>query len=97
MPDTVATESAHFEEKYRRLINRRGRLEMLVDIRAPEIIIRNERRMLNAAVDDLFVDADVEDIISFVGAGVFASYFNYVVGTAIEFSAENATGDALGA
>ncbi len=105
MPDTTATGSAHsmgfavpnFEEKYRRVINRRGRLEQLVEMRAPEIIIRNERRMLKAAVDDLFDGADVDDIVSFVGAGVFTNYFNYIAGTQIESLALNVTGDALGA
>ncbi len=90
--DTATTHSAHhialmaadLEEKYRRVINRRGRLEQLVEMRAPEIVIRNERRMLKAAVDDLFV-----------GAGAFTNYFDYIAGTAIESPAMNATGDAL--
>ena len=90
--DTATTHGAHhialtaadLEEKYRRVINRRGRLEQLVEMRAPEIVIRNERRMLKAAVDDLFV-----------GAGVFTNYFDYIAGTAIESPAMNATGDAL--
>jgi DNA-directed RNA polymerase subunit beta' len=39
---------------YRRVINRNTRLKRLVDLRAPEIIIRNEKRMLQEAVDALF-------------------------------------------
>ena len=70
MPHTVATESVHFEEKYRRVINRRGRLELLVEMQAPEIIIRNERRMLKAAAEDVFDSIDIEEVSYSVWAGV---------------------------
>ncbi len=39
---------------YRRVINRNSRLKRLMDLEAPEIIIRNEKRMLQEAVDALF-------------------------------------------
>ncbi len=39
---------------YRRVINRNSRLKRLMDLDAPEIIIRNEKRMLQEAVDALF-------------------------------------------
>ena len=39
---------------YRRVINRNNRLKKLIDLGAPEIIIRNEKRMLQEAVDALF-------------------------------------------
>jgi len=39
---------------YRRVINRNNRLKRLQDLNAPEIIIRNERRMLQEAIDALF-------------------------------------------
>src|SRR3989338_492801 len=39
---------------YRRVINRNNRLKRLMDLKAPEIIIRNEKRMLQEAVDALF-------------------------------------------
>src|SRR5574338_335479 len=39
---------------YRRVINRNNRLKRLMELRAPEIIIRNEKRMLQEAVDALF-------------------------------------------
>ncbi len=39
---------------YRRVINRNQRLKRLVDLSAPEIIVRNEKRMLQEAVDALF-------------------------------------------
>src|SRR4051812_13661000 len=39
---------------YRRIINRNNRLKKLVDLNAPEVIIRNEKRMLQQSVDALF-------------------------------------------
>src|SRR5206468_2508702 len=39
---------------YRRVINRNNRLKKLMDIKAPEVILRNEKRMLQEAVDALF-------------------------------------------
>src|SRR5213076_1011312 len=38
---------------YRRVINRNNRLKRLMELRAPEIITRNEKRMLQEAVDSL--------------------------------------------
>ena len=38
---------------YRRVINRNNRLRRLLDLRAPEIIVRNEKRMLQESVDSL--------------------------------------------
>jgi DNA-directed RNA polymerase subunit beta' len=38
---------------YRRIINRNNRLKKLIDLNAPEVIIRNEKRMLQQAVDSL--------------------------------------------
>ncbi|MFH1231696.1 MAG: DNA-directed RNA polymerase subunit beta' [Planctomycetota bacterium] len=39
---------------YRRLINRNNRLKKLIELNAPEVIIRNEKRMLQQALDSLF-------------------------------------------
>src|SRR5471032_1448068 len=39
---------------YRRVINRNNRLKRLIELRAPDIIIRNEKRMLQESVDALF-------------------------------------------
>ena len=39
---------------YRRVVNRDNRLKRLIELRAPDIIIRNEKRMLQEAVDALF-------------------------------------------
>jgi DNA-directed RNA polymerase subunit beta' len=46
--------SSDLNELYRRLINRNNRLKRLMDLGAPEIIIRNEKRMLQESVDALF-------------------------------------------
>ncbi len=45
--------TADFNDLYRRVITRNNRLRQLIDIRAPEVILRNEKRMLQEAVDAL--------------------------------------------
>jgi len=46
--------TSDLNDLYRRLINRNNRLKKLIDLNAPEVIIRNEKRMLQQAVDALF-------------------------------------------
>jgi DNA-directed RNA polymerase subunit beta' len=46
--------TSDLNDLYRRVINRNNRLKKLIDIRAPEVILRNEKRMLQEAVDALF-------------------------------------------
>ncbi len=55
----VLLESGNFatsdlNDLYRRIINRNNRLKKLQDLNAPEVIVRNEKRMLQQAVDALF-------------------------------------------
>ncbi|HHT9119276.1 MAG TPA: DNA-directed RNA polymerase subunit beta' [Candidatus Hypogeohydataceae bacterium YC41] len=55
----VLLESGNFatsdlNDLYRRIINRNNRLKKLMELNAPEVIIRNEKRMLQQAVDSLF-------------------------------------------
>jgi DNA-directed RNA polymerase subunit beta' len=55
----VLLESGNFatsdlNDLYRRIINRNNRLKKLIDLNAPEVIIRNEKRMLQQAMDALF-------------------------------------------
>ncbi len=45
--------TSDLNDLYRRVINRNNRLKRLIDLNAPEIIIRNEKRMLQEAVDAL--------------------------------------------
>ena len=46
--------SSDLNDLYRRLINRNNRLKRLIELNAPEVIIRNEKRMLQQSVDALF-------------------------------------------
>ncbi len=46
--------TSDLNDLYRRVINRNNRLRRLIDLRAPDIIIRNEKRMLQESVDALF-------------------------------------------
>ncbi len=46
--------SSDLNDLYRRVINRNNRLKYLLEISAPEVIVRNEKRMLQEAVDALF-------------------------------------------
>ncbi len=46
--------TSDLNDLYRRIINRNSRLKKLVDLNAPEVIIQNEKRMLQQAVDALF-------------------------------------------
>lgn len=46
--------TSDLNELYRRVINRNNRLKRLIELKAPEIIIRNEKRMLQESVDALF-------------------------------------------
>ena len=45
--------TSDLNDLYRRVINRNNRLKRLIEYRAPEIIVRNEKRMLQEAVDAL--------------------------------------------
>ena len=46
--------TSDLNDLYRRVINRNNRLKRLLDLGAPEIIVNNEKRMLQEAVDSLF-------------------------------------------
>ena len=46
--------TSDLNDLYRRVINRNNRLKKLLELKAPEIIVRNEKRMLQEAVDALF-------------------------------------------
>jgi len=51
--ETGTYASSDLNDLYRRVINRNNRLKKLIEFRAPEIILRNEKRMLQEAVDAL--------------------------------------------
>ncbi len=46
--------TSDLNDLYRRVINRNNRLKKLLELKAPEVIVRNEKRMLQEAVDALF-------------------------------------------
>jgi DNA-directed RNA polymerase subunit beta' len=52
--DAVRFATSDLNDLYRRVINRNNRLKRLLDLGAPEIIVNNEKRMLQEAVDALF-------------------------------------------
>lgn len=106
MPDAAAITSGanqtelavlDLEEKYGLVVKRGGRLKQLIKMRAPGIVVRNEKRMLKAAMDDLFDDAEVEEIISRIGAGAVTSFLSYIIETEIRTPAVAAAGDSLAA
>ena len=53
-PDGGRFATSDLNDLYRRVINRNNRLKRLIELRAPDIIIRNEKRMLQESVDALF-------------------------------------------
>ena len=46
--------TSDLNDLYRRVINRNNRLKRLIELNAPEIMLNNEKRMLQEAVDSLF-------------------------------------------
>ncbi len=77
--------SVDFNDLYRRVINRNDRLKRLIELRAPEIIVRNEKRMLQEAVAALFDHGEIVDIIAHLGVNVFTTCFNHITGTEFDF------------
>ncbi|MCF0234705.1 MAG: DNA-directed RNA polymerase subunit beta' [Thermoguttaceae bacterium] len=57
MLDSGAFATSDLNDLYRRIINRNNRLKRLVELNAPDVIIRNEKRMVQQAVDALFDNA----------------------------------------
>src|SRR5690554_3470987 len=53
--------TSDLNDLYRRVINRNNRLKRLLELHAPEIIVRNEKRMLQEAVDALFDNGRSEE------------------------------------
>jgi DNA-directed RNA polymerase beta' subunit len=67
------------------VINRNDRLKRLIEMRAPEIIVRNERRMLQEAVAALFDHDEIVGIIAHIGVNMFTTYFNCITRTEFNF------------
>ena len=81
-------------EKSRRVIERHARLKRLFEMRAPDIVVRNEKRMLRAAVDDLFGDAEIAGMVAWIGLKVLLDYFNRVGAAEIELAVAELPGPA---
>ena len=75
--------TSDLNDLYRRVVDRNNRLRRLIDLRAPDIILRNEMRMLQEAVEALFDDGEVTEIIAHIGVNILATYFNYIADTEI--------------
>lgn len=54
--------TSDLNDLYRRVINRNNRLKRLLDLGAPDIIVQNEKRMLQEAVDALIDNGSVGDV-----------------------------------
>jgi DNA-directed RNA polymerase subunit beta' len=52
--DNGSYATSDLNDLYRRILNRNNRLKKLIDLNAPEVIVRNEKRMLQQSVDALF-------------------------------------------
>ncbi len=55
--------TSDLNDLYRRIINRNNRLKRLIDLSAPDIIVRNEKRMLQEAVDALIALKSLSDML----------------------------------
>ena len=77
--------TSDLNDLYRRVISRNNRLERLIELRAPEIILRNEKRMLREAVDALFDNDEIVEHIAHIGINIFTDYFNHIAGTEFDF------------
>ena len=72
--------AADLNDLYRRVIIRNNRLRRLIDIKAPEVILRNEKRMLQEAVDSLFDNSRKANSIASEGTRVLKSLSDVLKG-----------------
>ena len=82
--------TSDLNDLYRRVINRNNRLKRLQDLNAPEIIIRNERRMLQEAVDALFDNGRRGKVFTGPNKRPAAVSFGHAQGQAGSLPAESA-------
>ncbi len=81
----VALDGGHFatsdlNELYRRVINRNNRLKRLLELDAPDIIIRNEKRMLQEAVDALLDNTRSSNVVKSASKRPFKSLSDMLKG-----------------
>ncbi len=68
------------------------RLKKLTKMGAPAIVLRNEIRLLQIALVDLFPDRELAQSVEVLGADQFNTYLNYIVGTEFGFPIEAEAG-----
>ena len=72
--------SSDLNDLYRRVIIRNNRLKRLLDIKAPEVILRNEKRMLQEAVDSLFDNSRKSNAVKAEGGRALKSLSDILKG-----------------
>ena len=70
---------------FRRVIGRDDRLKRLLHLGAPDVIVRNEKRMLREALDALFDDDEIAWTIAHIGVNAFMRFFNHIAETKIDY------------
>merc|ERR1711960_90802 len=68
--------TSDLNDLYRRVINRNNRLKRLIDLKAPDIIVRNEKRMLQESVDAFFFRF-VQLYLGLLNQLIFLIYYFY--------------------
>jgi DNA-directed RNA polymerase subunit beta' len=72
--------SSDLNDLYRRVIIRNNRLKRLLEIKAPEVILRNEKRMLQEAVDSLFDNSRKSNAVKAEGGRALKSLSDILKG-----------------
>jgi DNA-directed RNA polymerase subunit beta' len=72
--------SSDLNDLYRRVIIRNNRLKRLVEIKAPEVILRNEKRMLQEAIDSLFDNSRKSNAVKAEGGRALKSLSDVLKG-----------------
>ena len=77
--------TSDLNDLYRRVINRNNRLRRLIDLKAPDIIVRNEKRMLQESVDALFDNGRRGRVIKGTGKRPLKSLAEMLKGKHVRF------------
>jgi DNA-directed RNA polymerase subunit beta' len=72
--------SSDLNDLYRRVIIRNNRLKRLLEIKAPEVILRNEKRMLQEAIDSLFDNSRKSNAVKAEGGRALKSLSDVLKG-----------------
>ncbi len=78
----------NLNDLYQRVVNSNRRLQLMGKMHAPDIVLRNENRVLRDAVYALLNNDEITQIISHIGTDAFITYFNHIAGTEIRFPIE---------